>query len=210
MEKPGEGDQKQDFQHLIASQMLAWAVLFYTNPSVTWALGMISVSPALKQTISGSSPVHSIPVQKGCRSLLAFSKSRAQRSKTWFKCNSKSTCEMQGQENKQLLAGLGPTEWLVRAEPQAPVSRGATEPLPSPITLQPAYKKKISALRKGLVQQLRFPRDPGGVFNKKKLRTAYLRSNRIAETLKKSYGLCPVPGSNSSEQLSNFPKALLG
>lgn len=45
---------------------------------------------------------------------------------------------------------------------------------------------------KDLTQQLRLPRDSGCVFKKQEVRTSYLGSNRTAETLQKSYGLCPV------------------
>lgn len=45
-----------DWKHLIASQMLAQAVPFCTNPSVAWALGMPKLVPA--QPRDGQSHIH--------------------------------------------------------------------------------------------------------------------------------------------------------
>lgn len=94
-------DQKWNSRHLIASQMLTRAVPFDTNPSAIWALGTPNLLPAQPRhtlPISHTSLLHSV----GCRSLLPCLSLECTKEKdtTWFKCNSRSACAIQGQEKQ--------------------------------------------------------------------------------------------------------------
>lgn len=101
-ENSGRLDQKLDSWHLIASQMQAQPIPFYTNPSVVWALATPNLLPAQPR----DRPSHTLPssllYNEGCRSLLPSLSLECtkERDTIWFKCNSKSVCEIQGQKKQ--------------------------------------------------------------------------------------------------------------
>ena len=193
MEKPGRADWERDSQHLAASQMLAQDVPCCTNPSVIWHWEHQTYrQPSLRTEhlmfISCAYHSHTKRVAGACSPSLNPEHAE-ERDETWFKSNGKSACEMQWQENKQLLVGLSAAGQRL----SGPSAHGGLGLCLSHSLGNKSIKKKNYFSPQNRPDTTVTSSEIFRRCLKKKLRISYLGSNRIAEMLKKSYGLCPVP-----------------